>query len=134
MTHVDNTGALGPSGVKPRAARSLRTAYILGGVVGVVASVVFVAYVFWLLMSLPSIVSDLKGLDRIGWLFIFVGFMGWLMDSKLVQAQKERAEILRLLQALRARVDACTPAPPPPPSYRWDYRTGEWGPMPEGDV
>jgi hypothetical protein len=46
--------------------------------------------------------------------------MGWSMDKKLVRAEKERAEILRLLRGLRETVDRLLVAgsrlaPPPAP-------------------
>ena len=94
MAHGDRTSSLDPSRVRNPTARTLGPKHVLGAIGLLIGGVlVLAAVVVGLVLVEPSIEHTLDGLARIGWLFIFVFFMGWSMDNKLVRAQKERAAI-----------------------------------------
>jgi hypothetical protein len=68
-----------------------------------------------------------------GWLF--ASGIGFFIEATSKQRTREHEQLLAELRQLRACVnDACASEPTPAPSYRWDYRTGEWRPMDESDA
>jgi hypothetical protein len=141
MAHVDSTSSLDPSRVEQPTARTHRLKTVLVSIglnIGVV--VVLVAVLVGLVIFGPSIdravdhiIDGIGGLfllvagvasliehvlDHIG-PFLFVVFGVWWLGKILelsgkaqARAEKERAEILRLLRALQAAVDR-HPVPKP---------------------
>jgi hypothetical protein len=65
-----------------------------------------------LLLFWPSIKNTLDGIGQIEWLGIWMTFLLFVLGKGQERAEKERAEILRLLRGLQAAVDR-HPVPKP---------------------